>query len=165
MKAPFVDAPGWGGLWVVAALLVAVHFFLHVGLEYGRVAPDLLTLALLLMARELGLGRAAALGFGFGLLEDALSVLAFGANAVAMTLVGIGAAVTRDFFVGDSRLFIVSYLLIGKWARDLIHWVAVDQGMRQPFVEQVVIDGGIAGVYVAVVGLVVTALTVPREEA
>lgn len=144
--------------WVVAIVLVVLHFLLHVGLSYGRGAPDLLTLAVLLLARELSVGRASVVGLAFGLLEDALSVLAFGANSMAMTLVAIGGAATRDLFVGDTRLFLVSYVFIGKWTRDLIHWVAVGEGLRQPFVEQVVIEGGIASLYLAAVGLVVAEL-------
>lgn len=145
-------------VWVLALLLFVLHFLLHVGFSYGRGAPDLLTLALLLLARELPAGRAALLGLLLGLCEDALSVLAFGANTVAMTLVAIGGAVTRDLFVGDSRTFLISYVFIGKWARDLIHWIAVGEGLRQPFVEQVLIEGGIAAVYLAAIGLVVAEL-------
>jgi len=149
--------------WVMALLLAALHLLLHVGFSYGRGAPDLLTLAILLASREVGLGRAAGLGLFFGLLEDALSVLSFGANTVAMTVVACAGALTRDFFVGDSKYFLVSYLFIGKWIRDLSHWIAVgwvDTGaaLRQPFVEQVLIDGGIASLYVAGVGVVVGTL-------
>jgi hypothetical protein len=82
--------------WILVAALVIVHFLLHVGLGYGRGAPDLLTLGLLLAAREVRAGAAAAVGLLFGLLEDALSVLAFGANTVAMTAIGILGAFTRD---------------------------------------------------------------------
>lgn len=142
-------------VWVLALLLLILHFLLHVGLSYGRGAPDLLTLALLLLAREISVGRAAGVGIVFGLFEDALSVLAFGANSVAMTVVGIGGAITRDLFVGDSRTFLISYVLIGKWTRDLVHWIAVGEGLRQPFVEQVLMEGGIAGAYLAVIGLAV----------
>ena len=139
--------------WGLAVVLVFFHLLLHVGLSYGRGAPDLLTLALLFLARELTTGGAAAAGLVLGLLEDALSVLAFGANSIAMTVVGIAGALTRDLFVGDSRLFLISYVFVGKWTRDLIHWIAVGEGLRQPFVEQVVIEGGIASAYLAAVGL------------
>lgn len=142
-------------VWVLALVLFLLHFLLHVGLSYGREAPDLLTLALLLVAREVSVGRAAALGLVLGLFEDALSVLAFGGNSVAMTLVAIGGALTKDLFVGDSRLFLISYVFLGKWIRDLAHWIAVGEGLRQPFVEQVLIEGGISSAYVAVVGLLV----------
>ena len=145
--------------WLLVGTLVLLHFFLHVGLGFGVGAPDLLTVGLLLAARDVGLGRAAAMGLFFGLLEDALSVLAFGANGVALTLVGIGGAFTRDLFVGDSRLFIVSYFWLGKWARDLVHWVSVGEELRQPFVDQVLVQGAIGGAYAAVVGIGLVAIT------
>ncbi len=154
-----IEGPGGGAVrvrvWLLVATLFTGHFLLHVGLSYGRGAPDLLTLALLLVAREVGLGRASTLGLAFGLLEDALSVLSFGANSIAMTLVAVGGAATRDLFVGDSRFFLVSYVFLGKWIRDLVHWIAVGEGVRQPFVEQVVVQGGVASLYVALVGVVV----------
>lgn len=144
---------------VAVVVLAFLHLILHVGLSYETGAPDLLTLALLLAAREVGAGRAAGLGLAFGLIEDALSVVAFGANSVAMTLTAIAGALTRDLFVGDSRFFLISYVLLGKWGRDLFHWIAVGEGQRQPFVEQVLVEGGIASVYVAVIGLGVAVLT------
>jgi len=140
---------------VLVGALVLVHFVLHVALGYGRGAPDLLTVGLLLAAREVGMGAAAVIGLFFGLMEDALSVLAFGANSVAMTVVGVAGALTRDLFVGDSRLFVVSYLFVGKWVRDLIHWIVVGEGLRLPFAEQVLAQGALAALYAAVVGLVV----------
>lgn len=158
MSAPVIETPVRIGVWVLVGLLTILHFFLHVGFGFSTGAPDLLTLALLFASREVGLGRAAAIGLVFGLLEDSLSVLAFGANSIAMTVVGIGGAFTRDLFVGDSRFFLVSYVLIGKWVRDLVHWVAVGPGLRQPFVEQVVIQGGLASAYVAVIGVGVATL-------
>ena len=152
-------------VWVFVVVLFTLHFFLHVGLSIGLAAPDLLTVALLLAAREVGMGPAAALGFVFGLLEDALSTVSFGANTVAMSLVGIGGAFTRDLFVGDSRLFVVSYFLFGKWIRDGLHWMSVGESLRQPFVDQVVIQGALGGAYAAAVGLVLVAVTGPPREA
>jgi len=110
------------------------------------------------------MGRAAGLGLFFGLLEDALTVLSFGANTVAMTIVAVLGRVTRDLFVGDSTLFLVSYFVIGKWARDFIHWLMVGESLRQPFVDQVVVQGLTGGAYAAVVGLVLLELTGQRQE-
>ncbi len=73
------------------------------------------------------MGAGAALGFFFGILEDAFSVLAFGASALAMTVVGILGARTRDLFVGDSLLFLFVYLALGKLLRDLIYWVVAGE--------------------------------------
>ena len=80
-----------------------LHFLLHLGFGFGNVAPDLLTISLLLAAREVGMGTAAGIGFVFGLLLDAFSILAFGANTVVMTVLGaVGskpqAAYFRSFF-------------------------------------------------------------------
>lgn len=146
-------------VWFLVGILFILHFLLHVGFAFGVGAPDLLTVSLLLAAREIGVGRASAMGLAFGLFEDALSVLAFGANSIAMTVVAIGGAMTRDLFVGDSRLFLVSYLLLGKWTRDLIHWIAMGEGVRQPFVDQVLIQGGVSGAYAAAVGMALAAMT------
>ena len=151
--------------WLLVGGLVVLHFVLHVGLGYGRAAPDLLTIGLLLAARDVGAGAAAVTGLFFGLLEDALSVLAFGANSVAMTLIGVVGALTRDLFVGDSRLFIVAYLFVGKWVRDLIHWLVVGDALRPPFVDQVLAQGALAALYAALVGLVVLTIAGRTGEA
>lgn len=146
------------GSWVLVGGLVTLHFMLHVGFGYGRGAPDLLTIGLLLAAREVGLGAAAGVGLAFGLLEDALSVLAFGANSVTMTAIGIAGAFTRDLFVGDSRVFVVSYFFAGKWMRDLLHWLMVGEGLRQPFLNEVLVQGTVAAAYAALIGIALLAL-------
>jgi len=141
------------GTWILVVALVIAHFVLHVGLGFGRGAPDLLTIGLLFAAREVEVGAAAVVGLVFGLLEDALSVLAFGANTVTMTAIGIAGAFTRDLFVGDSKLFVVSYLFVGKWMRDLLHWLLMSADLRQPFVTEVVVQGTLAAGYAALVGI------------
>ncbi len=151
-------------VWLLFAGLALTHLLLHVGFGIGRAAPDLLTVALLLGAREMGMGRAAGMGLFFGLLEDALSLLSFGANSVAMTIIAALGAVTRDLFVGDSVLFLVSYFLLGKWLRDLVYWFMVDDSLRQPFLDQVLIQGLIGGLYAAVVGVALLAVTGLRRE-
>lgn len=145
--------------WSVVVGLGLLHFVLHVGFGLGPVAPDLATVALLLAAREVGMGAAAGVGFGLGLLEDALSVLSFGANGVAMALVGVVGAITRDLFVGDSLVFLVSYFVAGKLVRDFVHWIMVGESLRQPFVDQVLVQGLAGAVYAAVVGIGVLAVT------
>lgn len=146
-------------VWIVVVGLVILHFLLHVGLGVRHAAPDLLTVALLLAAREVGVGTAAGLGLLLGLLEDALSVLSFGANAVSMSVVGLLGAVTRDLFVGDSLIFLSSYFVIGKWVRDLLAWLMMGQALRQPFTHQVVVQGFLGGVYAAAVGILVMAVS------
>ncbi len=147
------------GTWVLVGGLVVAHFVLHLGLGFGRGAPDLLTIGLLLASREVGVGAAAAVGLAFGLLEDALGVLAFGANGVTMAAIGIVGAFTRDLFLGDSRLFVISYFFAGKWMRDLLHWLMIGEELRQPFAQEVLLQGIVAAAYAALVGIVLLSLT------
>jgi rod shape-determining protein MreD len=153
------------GIWLLVAVLAVLHFVLRAALGVGGGAPDLLTIALLLAAREVRVGAAGGIGLCFGLLEDALSVLAFGANSVAMTAVAILGALTRDLFVGDSRLFVVSYLFVGKWVRDLLRWLLLDETLRLPFADQVLAQGALAAAYAAAAGLVLLTLAGRRADA
>src|SRR5690606_7068885 len=151
--------------WVMVTLLVILHLALHVVLGLGRSAPDLMTVALLIGARDLRIGWAAGLGLVIGLLEDALSVLVFGASALTMTVLGILGASTRELFVGDSRLFVVSYFFAGKWLRDALQWVMMGEEIRGPFVDQVVVQGLLGALYVAVIGVAIAAFTGLSSEA
>lgn len=146
-------------LWGTVAALVVLHFLLHLGLGLGRKAPDLLTLALLIGARDLRMGSGAALGLAFGLLEDSFSLLTFGSNTIAMTVIGALGARTRDLFVGDSVLFTVLYFFVGKWVHDLALWLLMGSALRDAFLSTMVLQATLASLYVAVVGLVVMSVT------
>lgn len=146
-------------VWATVVVMALLHFLLHLGLGLGNLAPDLLTISLLLAAREVGMGTAAGIGFAFGILLDAFSLLAFGANTVAMTLLGAAGARTRDLFVGDSFFFVISYLFLGKWVKDLIFWVLVGEGIREPFVQAVLVEASVNALYAAAVGVLAVTLT------
>ena len=146
-------------VWTLVAGLFVLHFVLQVGFGVGVRAPDFLTVALMIAAREVQAGWAATIGFSFGLLEDALSVFAFGSNTVTMTFLGLAGAFTRDLFVGDSWWFVFIYFFVGKWLRDLAHWLMVGEAVRQPFVDQVLIHGLVGALYAAVVGTLLVAFT------
>ncbi|MFV2006054.1 MAG: hypothetical protein ACC667_01330 [Longimicrobiales bacterium] len=148
---------GWR-VSIVVVGLTALHFLLHVGFGLGDSAPDLLTVALLVSVREVEVGWGAGIGLVLGLLEDAFAALAFGASTVAMTIVGIAGARTRDLFVGDSLTFLVSYLFVGKWLKDLVYWIAVGEDIRQPFVESMLIGSSLAAAYATAVGVVAIAI-------
>ena len=150
------------GAWrvgVTVGVLALLHFLLHLGLGLGNAAPDLLTISLLLAAREVGMGSAAGIGFAFGLLLDAFGLLGFGANTIAMTILGTAGSRTRDWFVGDSFFFVISYLFLGKWLKDLLHWIAVGEGIREPFVHAILVGSTLNAVYVAAVGVLVVSAT------
>lgn len=145
-------------LVLVSVLLILAHFVLHVGLGLGAVAPDLATLGLLILAREVAMAPAAGVGFVVGLLEDALSVLVFGASTVAMTLVGALGSRTRDLFVGDSVTFVVWYFAAGKWLRDAVQWLMTSAELREPFARAMLVESAVASLYVALLGVALYAV-------
>ena len=123
----------------------------------GAWTPDLLTVALLLHARRVRFGTAACVGFTLGMLEDAFTLVAFGANTVAMTVVGILGVQTRAFFVSTTSLsFHIVYFATGKWLRDFIHWILQQAaGISGGFIEPMILTGVPAAFYAAVVGVLV----------
>jgi len=144
------------------AVLVALpilHFLLHVGFGMGRTAPDLLAVGLLLLARETRAGPAAGIGFFLGVLEDAFSLLAFGANTVACTILGILGSRSRDLFVGESLLFLVSYLFLGTWLRTALHWLMSGQELRRDATVTFLLHGPVDAAYAAAVGVALLLVT------
>lgn len=133
--------------------LVVTHLLLHVALGLGKVAPDLAVVALLIASRALGSAGGAATGFVLGLVEDAFSVVSFGANVFAMSVVGAVAARTRELFVGDSIPFLAVFLVAGKWGRDVLVWLVWDTGSRPPFNDFALLESPLLAVYAAAAGL------------
>jgi rod shape-determining protein MreD len=115
--------PNHVAFWTFIVILVVLHFGVHVAFGLRGSAPDLLTIALLLGVRRLSGAGGAALGLVLGLLNDALSLIAFGALAVTYAILGFVGARSRDLFEGDSLLFVAAYIFLGKLLRDVIYQV------------------------------------------
>ena len=146
--------------WTFVVSLVALYLLLHIGLGLGARAPDLLTVAVLLAARRLNGAPAAAWGFALGLIQDALSLTLFGASAFTKSIIGFVGVRAREFFVGDSFLFIGLYLFGGKWLHDLIFSLVARDLARGTLTSRLLVDAPLAALYAAVTGLV--ALTIYR---
>ena len=148
---------GWA-FWAFIAVLVVAHFGLHLSLGIEAGAPDLLTIAVLLAAREMAGGPAAGVGFLLGLLEDAVSLGAFGAAAVTQTVVGFVGARSRDLFVGESAVFLGSYLFLGAWLQDTLYFALAGGVRRGDAVDALLLNAPLEALYAAVVGLVAVVL-------
>lgn len=144
---------GWP-FWLFIALLVALHFVLHLTFGLAEWAPDLLTLAVLLSARQLNGGMAAGLGFALGLLEDAVSLGAFGAAAITQTVLGYLGARSRDLFVGESVLFLSLYFFLGSWLQDALYYWIAPSVRRGETLERLLMYAPLEALYLAVVGVV-----------
>jgi rod shape-determining protein MreD len=139
--------------WIVVILLPPAHFLVQVGFGMGRFAPDLLVIALLLVARELRTSRAAGVGFVFGLLEDAFSILSFGANTLTMTLLAVAGSRTKDLFVGESTAFFLGYLALGTWLRYALHWLFAGGEVRETAGRVLLVEAPVGALYAAGVGV------------
>lgn len=142
------------GFWLFLAALVALHFLLQLTFGVGDWGPDLLTLAVLLAARQLDGGTAAGVGFALGLLEDAVSLGAFGAAAITQTVVGYVGARSRDLFVGESMFFLTLYFFLGAWFQDALYYGVAPSVRRGEPVEALLIAAPLDALYVTVAGVV-----------
>ena len=111
-------------LALVMGLLVLLHFYLRPRLGSARLSPDFLLIALVFFAMRAGPGAGAIAGFVVGLVNDALTPAAFGAGALAHTVVGYLAAWGRAVFFADNLLVNAGFVAVALWVRDLILLVA-----------------------------------------
>jgi iron complex transport system permease protein len=109
--------------WIFIFVLVVLHLTLRLGLALTMV-PDLIVVAALLGARRLSGAGAAFYGLVLGVLADSLAMVAFGATAVAFVIVCFLGARSRNFFEGDSYLFMMVYAFLGAWLVDAIRFGA-----------------------------------------
>jgi len=107
-------------LRAVLLLLAVAHFTVRPWLGDPRPAPDFLVLALLVYALRARPGAAAVLGFVIGLLSDALTPVAFGAGALAHTVVGYLAAWGKAIFFAENLAVNAGFFFAGTWVRDLL---------------------------------------------
>jgi rod shape-determining protein MreD len=142
MKASFLFLPLLVGF-------VFAHLLLRVGLGIGDAAPDLLTVSLLLAARQVRSGQAAGLGFFLGLLEDSFSILAFGANTLTLVILALLASRTRDLLVSETPGFLLAYLTVGIWVRGALHWLVTASELRTRPVAALLIEAPVVAIYSA----------------
>ena len=117
-------------VWLIVAVLVLsfLHFALAPVFQSWYFSPNLLLCALLIAARQLRPGTAAAVGFLFGLLEDAVAVSHFGVATLLLVPIGYLGSLTRDTFVGEEPLFMGTYLFVGTWVFETAVFLIVGGG-------------------------------------
>lgn len=142
---------------LVVLLLVFGDAYLIPSLVSGPWVPDLLLLALLLLAIRQPPGRAAVIGLIVGVVADILTPAHFGAGMLAHTLVGWGAAWGRSIFFADNLLVNASLFVLGTWVRNLL--VLVLSGTALPeLLVQLTVWSPLQGLSTAAVGVLVVVL-------
>jgi rod shape-determining protein MreD len=141
-------------LALIFLLLVSLHYTLRPVLAW-RASIDFLVIALLLVAVRTRPGAAAVAGFGLGLLADSLTPEAFGAGALAMTIVGFGASWLKAAFFADNIALNGIFIFAGKWAFDTIFLLAEHRLQGGDLFVQLLLWSPLAAAVTAAAGLVV----------
>jgi hypothetical protein len=102
------------------ALLILLHFFLHIGLGLGGWAPDFVVVVALLAARRTSATGGALLAVLLGLLDDAPGIHNLGGRSVALAVAAVLGTWSRGLVEGEGLLFILVYLFLGKWAAEVV---------------------------------------------
>lgn len=139
---------------LVVVLLVVLHYSLRPVLAW-RAPIDFLVIALLLVAVRARPGVAALAGFMLGIMADSLTPGAFGAGALAMTAVGFGASWLKAAFFADNIALNGIFVLLGKWAFDIIFLVAERRVLGTDLLVQAVLWSPLSAAATAIMGLVV----------
>lgn len=148
---------------VVALLLVALQYTVRPILDW-RASVDFLVIAVLLVAVRVRPGTAALAGFLIGLLSDALTPEAFGAGALAMTVVGYAASQLKATFFAENVLLHAVFVFGGKLAFDAIFVLAERRLGGLALAGQLFVWTPLAALLTALVGLVVMAAVRPTLE-
>ena len=148
---------------VVVFGLVILQYTLRPILDW-RAGVDFLIIALLVLAVRVRPGVAAVAGFTIGLVADALTPEAFGAGALAMTLVGFTASRMKAGFFAENIWLNAVFVFIGKVAYDVVYLVAEQRLGGGALLAQLLGWTPLAALVTALVGLLVMALLRPTLE-
>lgn len=138
---------------VAFIVLVLLHYSLRPLLGW-RASPDFLIIALLLVAIRVRPGTAALLGLVMGLVSDSLELHAFGAGALAMSLVGFGASWLKAVFFADDILLNAFFFFLGKWAFDVIFLFAEHRLSGGELLLEILVWSPLKGAITALFGLI-----------
>ena len=138
---------------VAFIVLVLLHYSLRPLLGW-RASPDFLVIALLLVAIRVRPGTAALLGLVMGLVSDSLELHAFGAGALAMSLVGFSASWLKAVFFADDVLLNAFFFFLGKWAFDVIFLLAEHRLGGGELLLEILVWSPLKGAITALFGLI-----------
>lgn len=154
-----------------AAVRAIITFLIFVVLHYtlrpllGWRAPmDFLVLALLLGAVRVRPGTAAVLGFIIGLVSDSVAPEALGAGAMAMTVVGFGAAYLKAVFFADNIVLNAFFFFLGKWVFDIIYFLGEQRVHGVELVQQLLLWSPLSAAVTAAAGVLLLFIMRPLLE-
>ncbi|MBR9988967.1 MAG: rod shape-determining protein MreD [Gemmatimonadetes bacterium] len=139
--------------WTFILILIVLHLALRLALGL-MVVPDLIVVAALLGGRRLDGWQSALYGLVLGILADSLALVGFGATSVAFVVVCYIGSRSRNFFEGDSYLFISIYAILGAWLVEVIRYFAGGASARGVDLGYLIGAGLLNALYVAAAAVV-----------
>lgn len=153
----------WGRAARIAlafVIIVVLHYTLRPFLAW-RASPDFLLIALMLAAVRVRPGVAAIIGFLIGLAADSLALAGFGSSAFAMALVGFAAAWLKALFFADNLALNGFFFFLGKWAYDVLFFLAERRLDGMELGVQIVVWSPLAAAVTAAAGVLLLAILRP----
>ena len=148
---------------VLCAVLIFLHYTLRPLLAW-RASADFLIIALLLASVRVRPGMAALFGFVLGLASDSLALGAFGAGALAMTIIGFSWSRLKAVFFADHVLLNAFFLFLGKWAFEIMMNIAGRRLHGVELVMELLVWGALRAAITAIAGVLALMLLRPVLE-
>jgi len=142
------------------AILIVMHFTLRPLLAW-RSSIDFLLIALVFGSVRIRPASAAVYGLVLGLAADSLSLGAFGAGALAATIVGFSSSWLKAVFFADNFALNIIFLFAGKWAFDLVYVLMARRMLGTEMLVQLVLWTPLAAAVTALSGVVIIAILRP----
>ena len=148
---------------VLCVVLIVLHYTLRPLLAW-RASPDFLIIALLVAAVRVRPGVAAIFGLILGLASDSLALSAFGAGALAMTLIGFAWSRLKAVFFADHVLLNGFFLFLGKWAYEVVMTLMERRTHGAELLMQILVWSSLSAAVTAVAGVLALMLLRPVLE-
>lgn len=145
---------------VTCALVIMMHYTVRPLLGW-RTSIDFVLIALIFGSVRLRPAGAAVFGLVLGLATDSLALGAFGAGALAATIVGFSSSWLKAVFFADNLALNAIFLFAGKWAFDLVYVLMARRMRGLEMLSQLLLWTPLAALVTAVAGVAVITLLRP----
>jgi rod shape-determining protein MreD len=148
---------------LVCLILIVLHYTLRPLLAW-RASIDFLLIALIFGAVRMRPAAAAVFGFLLGLAADSLVPSAFGAGALAATIVAFASSWLKAVFFADNLALNGFFLFAGKWLFDLVYVLMERRMHGTEMLMQVMVWSPLAAAVTALAGVLAVAVLRPILE-
>ena len=148
---------------IVCVILIVLHYTLRPLLGW-RASIDFLLIALVFGAVRMRPAGAAVFGFALGIAADSLALGAFGAGALAATIVAFSASWLKAVFFADNLALNAFFLFVGKWLFDLVYVLMERRMHGVEMLMQIIVWSPLAAAVTAVAGAIAITMLRPILE-